>query len=139
MLPMSGGRCGRVASLIGGLGGLGRCRRQAGNWHGTAAARHRGVGGGVIDLGGRDVAHDPALSIFSLDAVNADIDDHGTSLDPIAPYHLRPSRPGTEDIPRPDYVAATHFVPVPDVDRPSLSKERMANGLAPAFGLPTPT
>src|SRR3546814_18856052 len=102
--------------------------KQAGNCHGTDAARHRGVGGGVIDLGGRDVAHDPALSIFSLDAVDADIDAHGTSLDPIAHDQLRASRRGHDYIRRSASLGEIHCVPVALSEERGEGKESVSKG-----------
>src|SRR3546814_3795073 len=65
----------------------------------------------------------------------ADIDDHGTSLDPIAPDQLRASRRGNDDIRRSAYVGEIHCVPVADDDRASLLQEQQGNRLAHDIGL----
>src|SRR3546814_788234 len=91
--------------------------------------------GGVSIFASREYSHAPAFYMFSLDAVDADIDDHGTSLDPIAPDQLRASRCGNDDIRRSAYVGEIHCVPVADDDRASLLQEQQGNRLAHDIGL----
>ena len=75
--------------------------KEHGNGHGTDAAGNGGDLAGIL-LGGLvvDVAHQPVSTLGAgiVDAVDADVDDDGTLLDPVALDHLGPSDGGHDDV-----------------------------------------
>src|SRR3546814_16792616 len=80
------------------MGGDQRVAKKDGDGHRSHAAGNGRDGAG--DLGGAlefDVTDQPRLSLADLDSVDTDIDHGIAGLQPLAPYHLRPSDRSADD------------------------------------------
>src|SRR5439155_3296284 len=120
---LSAGRCHRVAQEAG------DGHRTNAAWNGGDGARH------LLARGEVAIPDEPALAV-ALDAIDADIDDAGPRLDPVALDHFRPPHCGNDEIAPAHHRRQVHGFRMSDGDGAILLEQELHDRLADDVGTP---